>query len=110
MRGRRVSKKSRKLDVVLEAVRYTEQMSRLNCARGYKRVGYVWSDKLIFDRNNLVEMLKSKKRVVCGHPAEIHGDFEVYGRLQYEGGGEHGIFTCDVSSNKSKDDLGLPLF
>jgi hypothetical protein len=110
VRGRRVSKEIRKQDVVLEAVRYEDGKSRLSCARGYKRVGYVWSDKLLFDRTQLVELLKNKKRVVCGRPAGIQGDFKVYGRLQLKGDGERGVLTCDASSGLNKEDLGLPLF
>ena len=110
MRGRRVSRKTRKLDVVVEAVRYDEETSRLFLARGYERAGYIWGDIMLFDRKQLVELLNTKKRVVCGRPAGIQGDFEVYGRLQLEGDGEHGVFTCDAPSGLKKEDLGLPLF
>jgi len=110
VRGRRVSKKMRKLDVVVEAVRYDEETSRLDLARGYERVGYIWSDKILFDRTQLVELLKTKKRVVCGRPEGIQGDFEVYGRLQLMGDGEHGVLTCDAPSGLKKDNLSLPLF
>ncbi len=110
MRGIRVSKKIRKLDVLLDAVRYGEGKHRLQCARGYQRRGFVWSDVLLFDRQQLVEMVKSKKQIACGHPTAIDGDFEVYGRIQYRGNGGGGILSCDTSSEKGKEDLGLPLF
>jgi hypothetical protein len=110
VRGRRVSKKTRKLDIVVEAVRYEEETSRVCLTRGYERVGYIWSDIKLFDRKQLVELLETKKRVVCGHPAGIQGDFEVYGRLQFQGDGEHGVLTCDGPSGLEKEDLGLPLF
>ena len=110
MRGRRVSKKIRKLDVLLEAVRYGEGEPRLQCARGYKRKGFVWSDVLLFDRQLLVDMLKSKKKVACGRPTAIDGDFEVYGKIQYRGNGGDSILTCDGGAGKEKENLGLPLF
>jgi len=110
VRGRRVSRKTRKLDVVVEAVRYDEETSRLFLARGYERVGYIWSDINLFDRKQLVELLKTKKRVVCGRPAGIQGDFEVYGCLQVKGDGERGVLACGAPSGLMKEDLGLPLF
>ncbi|MEJ2550230.1 MAG: hypothetical protein P8Z42_13965 [Anaerolineales bacterium] len=110
MRGIRVSKKIHKLDVLLEAVRYGEGEPRLQCARGYKRKGFVWSDVLLFDRQQLVDMLKSKKKVACGRPTAIDGDFEVYGKIQYRGNGGDSILTCDGGAGKEKENLGLPLF
>ena len=110
MRGKQVSKKLRKLDVVLDAVRYELGTSRLLSARGYKRIGYVWSDILLYDRKELIELVKSKKRLVCGHPAEIEGDFDVFGRVQFEGDEVNGSFTCDSSSENKRENLGLPLF
>jgi hypothetical protein len=107
VRGKRISKKIINLDVVLEAVRYEQATSRLLSARGYKRIGSVWSDKLLFDRKQIIEWVKSKKRIVCGRPAIIPGDFEVFGRLQYLG---NETLTCDGGSSTNKEDLGLPLF
>jgi hypothetical protein len=91
VRGIRVSKKIHKLDVLLEAVRYGEGEPRLQCARGYKRKGFVWSDVLLFDRQQLVDMLKSRK-------------------IQYRGNGGDSILTCDGGAGKEKENLGLPLF
>ena len=109
MRGRRISRAARKLDVVLVAVRYAQEGSRLNVAKGYERRGFVWGDLVLFDRQDLVERLKAKKRVVTGHQAELPGDFEITAtvHLMQEDGTE--AIVAD-GHHAGRDDLGLPLF
>jgi hypothetical protein len=109
MRGKRVSRASRKLDVVLVAARYGEEGDRLNIARGYERRGFVWGDLVLFDRQTLIERLNAKKRVVTGYPGELPGDFEVTAtvHLMREGVTESLVANGHQSG---RDDLGLPLF
>ena len=109
MRGKRISKETRRLDVVLEAVRYEEGKRRLRRARGYTRRGFIWSDRMLFDRNQLIDLVKANKRVVAGGPAEIEGDFEVFARIRFEEDGQQGTLMCE-SGKQDVEDLGLPLF
>jgi hypothetical protein len=44
MRGIRVTKESRKIDVVLVAARYTAKGDRVKVAKGYVRRGAIWGD------------------------------------------------------------------
>jgi hypothetical protein len=109
VRGVKVSRAARKLDVVLVAARYDEERSQLRVAQGYERRGFVWGDLVLFTRHDLLERLKAKKRVVIGVPATLPGDFITKGtvRLIEEGGGAYII----VNGRPTKgDDLGLPLF
>jgi hypothetical protein len=109
MRGRRVSRAARKLDVVLVAVRYGEEGGRLNAAQGYERRGFVWGDLVLFDRQALIERLKAKKRVATGHQAELPGDFEVTAMVHLTKDEGKEIIVADGHQTE-RDDLGLPLF
>ena len=109
MRGKRVSRTSRKLDVVLVAARYGEDGDRLNLVQGYERRGFVWGDLVLFDRQALIERLNAKKRVVTGNPAELPGDFEVTAEVHLSQ--ESGIESIVADGHQTmRDDLGLPLF
>ncbi len=109
MRGKRVSRASRKLDVVLVAARYDEEDEQIDIAQGYERRGFVWGDLVLLDRRTLVERLNANKRVVTGHPGELPGDFVVAAEvhLAQEGGTE--TIVAD-GHQTGRDDLGLPLF
>jgi hypothetical protein len=109
MRGKRVSRAARKLDVVLVAVRYGEEGGRLNVAKGYERRGFVWGDLVLFDRQDLIERLKAKKRVVTGHQAELPGDFEVAATVELTKDEDKEMIVADGHQTE-RDDLGLPLF
>ncbi len=109
MRGQRISRASRKLDVVLVAARYGEDGDRLNLARGYERRGFVWGDLVLLDRQALIERLNAKKRVVTGIPGELPGDFEVIAEVYLTMEGEMGSIVADGHPT-GRDDLGLPLF
>ncbi len=56
---------SRKLDGIIEAVRYTPG-GKISVVRGYERHGVVWSDRILIDRQELSERLKHGKRFVVG--------------------------------------------
>ena len=55
----------KKLDGVVEAVRYTAS-GKIALVRAYERHGVVWSDHILLDRNELAERLKRGKRFVVG--------------------------------------------
>jgi hypothetical protein len=55
----------KKLDGVIEAVRYTTS-GKITFVRAYERHGVVWSDHVLLDRKELSERLKQGKRFVVG--------------------------------------------
>ena len=55
----------KKLDGVIEAVRYTPD-GKIGVVRAYERHGAVWSDHVLLERNELLERLKQDKRFVVG--------------------------------------------
>jgi hypothetical protein len=109
VRGKRVSRSARKLDLVLVAARYGGENSQLKVARGYRRRGFVWGDLELFDRQMLVEHLKAKTQVVTGRVADLPGDFEVTATVRMKD--VEGVeFVVADGDQKGRDDLGVPLF
>ena len=109
MRGKRVSKSTRKLDIVLVAARYVGLGGQLKVARGYQRRGYVWGDLELIDRQMLIDQLKAKKQVVIGRVASLPGDFEVDGNVHLVNI-EGTEFVVTEEDGTRSDDLGLPIF
>ena len=109
MRGYRVPKASLKLDVVIVAVRYTKRSMQLTDSQAYVRRGLIWGDLVLLTRDELVQHLTGKQRVVTGKPAEIPGEFVVFDPVKLVGhNGSASIFTGDQPAKG--DDLRLPLF
>jgi hypothetical protein len=107
VRGLKVNKDSRKLDVVLVAARYNDE-GALKFAKGYERRGKVWSDIRIFDRETLLNKVRSGAKVVTGNPVAIPGNYDPAGivRIIDRDGGER--LVTDGKQNQF-DDLGLPV-
>jgi len=109
VRGYRIPKASRKLDVVIVAARYAQSGKKLAIGQAYVRRGLVWSDMKLLDRNDLIQRLEDKQRVVTGKPAKIPGEFVVSDHLRLER--DNGTVTLRAGTAETKgDDLGLPLF
>jgi hypothetical protein len=108
VRGERVSKETRGLDLVLESVRYQPDGERLQFARGYARRGFVWGDLVLLSREELLHHLRAKKRVVTGRPAGIEGNFEVYATVRLAGKNGNEVLLAGESEGQ-RDDLGLPI-
>jgi hypothetical protein len=109
LRGYRLPKASRKLDVVLVAVRYDARGKQLAYSQAYVRRGKVWGDLTLLDRGELIERLEEEQQVVTGKPAQIPGEFTVFDRVRLER--NNGSEAIRVGETRSKeDDLGLPLF
>jgi hypothetical protein len=100
----RLAKKN--VDLVLTAARYDGVGSRLQAARGYRRMGDVWSDWLIFSREELVRHLRDGRRLFVGREAELPGDFELDRRL----GLTDGEWLVPEGGSSGRDDLAVPLF
>jgi hypothetical protein len=62
----------KKIDGVIEAVRYTPD-GKISEVRSYQRRGAVWSDRVIIDRTELIEQIKNSKRFVTGTRKEFLG-------------------------------------
>ncbi len=62
----------KKIDGVIEAVRYTPG-GIISVVRAYQRRGAVWSDHLLLGRPELVEQLKSGKTFISGIRKEYLG-------------------------------------
>ena len=109
MRGYRIPKASRKLDVVIVAARYAERSKQLKVGQAYVRRGPIWGDLMLLTRDDLVQRINSKQRVVTGTPAEIPGEFVVFDHVQLEA--KNGGVGIHVDEAPLKgDDLRLPLF
>ena len=66
-----------KFDGVVEAVHYTP-LRQVEWVRAYLRHGSVFSDRLLVDRQSLVEHLKSGKKLMAGKRLPLMGGtFEV---------------------------------
>ncbi|MEA4909904.1 MAG: hypothetical protein VB089_19935 [Anaerolineaceae bacterium] len=64
-------------DGVVEAVRYTED-GKVDLVRVYERIGPAFTDRLILNRSQFVQRLKSGKRFVTGERKPyLAGSFEV---------------------------------
>ena len=109
MRGIRVTKESRKIDVVLVAARYTAKGDRVKVAKGYVLRGAIWGDLKLLPRKDIVERLKSGERVVVGEHAEIPGSFHTVAKVRLaEGNGDEKLVADGVDG--LGDELGVPLY
>ncbi len=108
MRGLRVSKAVKKLDIVLVAVRYDEDHKVL-LARGFSRHGSVWGDRKLFGRDAILTGLDDGENVVTGELSYLPGDFDVFETVRAEKtDGSSRLLTDGVEG--VGDMLGLPLF
>ncbi|MFA9404390.1 MAG: hypothetical protein ACERKX_01115 [Anaerolineales bacterium] len=108
MRGLRVSKAVKKLDIVLVAVRYDDDHKVL-LARGFSRHGSVWGDRQLFGRDAILIGLDDGEKIVTGEPSYLPGDFDVYGTVRAEKTDGSCRLLADGKEGVG-DVLGLPLF
>ncbi|MEW6566825.1 MAG: hypothetical protein AB1449_01390 [Chloroflexota bacterium] len=109
MPGVRLSPQSKRLDVVIEAVRCAADGSRLQLARGYERRGHVWSDLVLFSREELIERLRRGARIVVGRPRDLPGDFEVVAQVRLLRNSGTEVLGAQ-GERGSGDSLPAPLF
>ena len=100
---------NKKYDGVIEAVHYAPD-GQVDWVRVYLRRGNIWSDRVILHRSDLINEIKSGKRMVIGKPVEFMGNtFDVTLPLQMiKPGGQEILST---SSEKSDRDCleGAPI-
>lgn len=70
---------AKKIDGVIEAVRFKN--GQIVMVRAYERRGAAFSDRLLLDRKELLERLKSGKRFVTGVRREFFGGTFDEGKL-----------------------------
>ena len=100
----------KKYDGVIEAVRYTPQ-GWLSEARVFKRVGAAFSDRIILNREQLIEQINEGKRYMVGkRKAYMAGSFEVSSQVRLlERPDRDTLYTHQPYTDR--DDLqGAPLF
>jgi hypothetical protein len=66
-----------KFDGVVEAVHY-EPDGQIKWVRGFEKIGFVFSDRVLIEREALIEKLKSGKKFVVGKRIPYMGNnFEI---------------------------------
>ena len=99
---------SKKIDSIIEAVRYTPD-GKVDLVRIYERLGPAYSDRKLLSREQLVTQLKGKKRFVAGRRIEMMGTSFTTGpdiRLIGAGAGE---YIQSTEGSGERDDLkGVP--
>jgi hypothetical protein len=70
---------AKKFDGVIEAVRYNPD-GQIALVRGYELRGVTYSDRVLLDRNTLVERLKEGKKITTGQREEFWASTFEYGK------------------------------
>ncbi len=98
----------KKFDVIIEAVRYKD--GRIDCVRAYERRGPTYSDRILLDRNALIERLKGGKHLATGQRKEyLAGTFDVGKPVKLSGADGQQIVS--TLSHADHDELeGVPSF
>ena len=102
--------RKKKYDGVIVATRYSTH-GEIDCVLAFERQGFVFSDRVVMDRETLVERLQDGKRFKTGERIIYQGnDFKVNEDIKLiEKDGGNIIIASGISSEK--DSLGdLPIF
>jgi hypothetical protein len=96
-------------DGVIEAVHYAPD-GQVAWVRGYLRRGPTWSDRVIMPRMDLIEELKSGRKMVLGQRVELMaGTFNVTHPVKVVGdSGKEVLVTTEKSSDRDQLE-GLPV-
>lgn len=100
----------KKIDGVIEAVRYTPE-GKLMMARVYLRRGSIWSDRILLTREELLGEINNGKHWVIGKRIlYMAGTFDMSLPVQVKGSnGQEVIYTAQPQDNR--DNLeGAPVF
>ena len=97
-----------KFDGVIEAVRYKN--GKIEVVRAYERRGATFSDRVLLDRETLLERLKEGKRFVTGQRKEfVASTFEIGKSIQALGKDDKQIVA--TRADVDHDELeGVPAF
>jgi hypothetical protein len=92
-----------KIDGVIEAVRYDPD-GKIKWVRAYLRRGPTYSDRVLIDRQTLIEHLKSGKSFMSGQRVErMASTFELGKPVRlYQNNGQEIVVTDGVQSNQDR--------
>ncbi len=98
-----------KFDGVVEAVHYKPD-GQVGWVRVYKRRGSAFSDRILLNRDKLIEELKSGKHYVSGKRIPLMaGTFEVSGSVNVvQNNGSEVLVTDDLQSKQDRLE-GVPI-
>lgn len=97
---------AKKLDGVIEAVRYTPD-GKIFLVRAYERRGATYSDHLLIRRDDLAARLKAGKRYVVGTRTEfLASTFVVKSEVRYDAARD----IISTNGSAESDRLDAPLF
>lgn len=97
---------AKKLDGVIEAVRYTSD-GKIDVVRAYERRGATYSDHVIIRRDELAARLKAGKRFAIGVRKEFFAStFEIKSDVYYDRARD----VISTRPNTDHDWLDAPLF
>ena len=101
--------KKKPYDGVVVAVRYTPQ-GNIDWVRAFERHGFVFTDRMMMKRDQLVERLKSGKKFKTGERLIYQGnDFEIKEDIRWEEKNGEGVIVVGQDS-PDHDSLGqLPI-
>ena len=100
----------KKLDGVVEAVRYTTE-GQIWLVRVYERRGPTFSDRILLTRQELVDRLKAKKRFFIGRRLQfLASTFDVTFPVRLEGKAGNEMLVSGSQTSESDHLEGAPLF
>jgi hypothetical protein len=101
---------AKKIDGVVEAARYSPE-GKLLMVRMYERRGPVFSDHLLVGRDDLVQRLRSGRRITTGRRQVYRGGTFEHGQPLLLVGQKGKEYITTQGSPTVRDDLqGTPLF
>ncbi len=96
-------------DGVIEAVHYSPD-GRVEWVRAYLRRGPTWSDRVILSRQELIEAIKSGKRMMIGKRIEfLAGTFDVTAPVQLTGPSGKEFMSSKPGASECDSLEGAPL-
>lgn len=97
-----------KYDGVVEAVHYAPD-GQVAWVRAYLRRGFVFSDRVMLDRETLIDYLKSGKRMVIGKRVPLMGaNFEVSDALSVVQKNGQDILVVGEAQSEQDQLAGVP--
>jgi hypothetical protein len=101
---------AQKYDGVIEVVRYSPA-GKIELVRAYERRGPTFSDRVLWNRSELVERLKSGRKIVTGsRKLLLASTFEVGKTVRLLRGSRGDVVTTAAGPGEGDQLDGVPLF